>query len=91
MQRRRVHVIAKNNRTGVQPRAKTTDVRTMARMRRWSLAGEVRKRSPLSKDFPRSVVHKTSLFAAPIDGFENDFCATLRRGEFPEPAELTPQ
>lgn len=87
-----VHVIERNARTGVQPRAKTTNVRTMTQMRRWGLAEEVRKRSPLPKEFPRRVVFQTSLFSTPIHSFDDAFCASPRRAdEFPEHAEFIPQ
>lgn len=92
MRGRRVHIVEKNDRTGVQPRAKTTNVRTMSHMRRWGLAREVRKRSPLSADFPRRTLFQTSLFAKPIFSFEDSFCASpTRRNEFPEHAEFIPQ
>ncbi|MGK6315752.1 FAD-dependent monooxygenase [Neorhizobium sp. DT-125] len=92
MRGRRVHVVEKNDRTGIQPRAKTTNVRTMTHMRRWGLAGEVRKRSPLSAGFPRRTVFQTSLFSGPIFSFEDAFCASpRRRDEFPEHAEFIPQ
>ncbi len=87
-----VSVIERNDRTGVQPRAKTTNIRTMTHMRRWGLAAEMRKRSPLSPDFPRDVIFRTGLFDAPIYTFHDAFCATPRTYEaFPEHAEFIPQ
>ena len=87
-----VRVVEKNDRTGVQPRAKTTNIRTMTHMRRWGLAGEMRERSPLSPDFPRDVIFRTGLFDQPIYTFNDAFCATPRRYEaFPEHAEFIPQ
>ena len=87
-----VHVVEKNDRTGVQPRAKTTNVRTMTQMRRWGLAEKVRELSPLDDDFPRDVVFRTGLFHKPIHTFKDAFCATpIRVDAFPEHAEFIPQ
>ena len=87
-----VRVVEKNTRVGVQPRAKTTNVRTMAQMRRWGLAPEVRSRSPLTPEFPRRVAFSTGLFGHEIHAFENAFCASPRRDDrFPENAEFIPQ
>lgn len=85
-------VIEKNDRVGLQPRAKTTNVRTMTHMRRWGLAGEMRKRSPLTADFPRRVRFATALFGRELYSFENAFCAApVRDDRFPEHAEFIPQ
>lgn len=87
-----VRVIEKNDRTGVQPRAKTTNVRTMTQMRRWGLAQKMREQSPLNDDFPRRVSFRTGLFDDPIYSFEDAFCATPQRNDFfPEHAEFIPQ
>lgn len=85
-------VVEKNSRTGVQPRAKTTNVRTMTQMRRWGLAAKVRELSPLDDDFPRDVIFRTGLFHKPIHTFKDAFCATPHRVDaFPEHAEFIPQ
>jgi 2-polyprenyl-6-methoxyphenol hydroxylase-like FAD-dependent oxidoreductase len=87
-----VCVLEQNDRVGVQPRAKTTNVRTMTHMRRWGLAGEVRRRSPLDPDAPRRVRFATGLFGHDIFAFENAFCAApVRDDRFPEHAEFIPQ
>lgn len=87
-----VRVVEKNDRTGVQPRAKTTNIRTMTHMRRWGLVPEMRRRSPLSSDFPRDVIFRTGLFEPPIYTFQDAFCATPQTYEaFPEHAEFIPQ
>ncbi|RWE38309.1 MAG: FAD-dependent oxidoreductase [Mesorhizobium sp.] len=92
MRGKRVCVVERNERTGVQPRAKTTNVRTMAHMRRWGLVPEVRRRSPLPQGFPRRVLFQHTLFANPIVSFDDSFCASpQRRDEFPEHAEFIPQ
>lgn len=87
-----VCVVEQNDRVGVQPRAKTTNVRTMTHMRRWGLAPEMRRRSPLPEDFPRRVRFATGLFGHEIFTFDNAFCASPERDErFPEHAEFIPQ
>lgn len=87
-----VRVVEKNDRTGVQPRAKTTNIRTMTHMRRWGLAPQMRERSPLAPDFPRDVIFRTGLFDEPIYTFNDAFCATPQTYEaFPEHAEFIPQ
>lgn len=89
---RRVHVVEKNTRSGVQPRAKTTNVRTMTHMRRWGLAGAVRARSPLAAEFPRRVTYQMSLFSPVIFSFDDAFAAAPgQRDIFPEHAEFIPQ
>ncbi len=92
MRGHRVRIVEKNERTGIQPRAKTTNIRTMTHMRRWGLAQEMRKRSPLGADFPRDVIFRTGLFDAPVYTFHDAFYATPRAYEaFPEHAEFIPQ
>lgn len=85
-------LVERNERTGVQPRAKTTNVRSMTQMRRWGLAPEVRRLSPLTDGFPRDVTFTTGLFEPPIFTFHDAFCAEPdRRDAFPENAEFIPQ
>lgn len=85
-------VIERNDRVGVQPRAKTTNVRTMTQMRRWGLAAEVRRRSPLPEGFPRRTVFQTGLFGHEIFAFDNSFNSEPDRNPFyPENAEFIPQ
>lgn len=87
-----VEVVERNSDTGVQPRAKTTNVRSMTHMRRWGLATKVRDRSPLRPDFPRRVTFQFSPFDAPVFTFEDAFCSTPgQRDAFPEHAEFIPQ
>jgi 2-polyprenyl-6-methoxyphenol hydroxylase-like FAD-dependent oxidoreductase len=79
-------------RTGVQPRAKTTNVRTMQHMRRWGLADTLRKASPLPYDYPTDIVFSTSLFGRELQVIENAFEGAKRRdARFPEPAQWVPQ
>lgn len=85
-------VVEQNERVGVQPRAKTTNVRTMEHMRRWGLSNHVRSLSPIPADVPRRVRFATSLFGGDIWLFENSFCAARQRDDrFSENAEWIPQ
>ena len=67
----RVVVVEQNARVGNNPRAKTTNVRTMELLRRWGLADKVRAASPLPRkscasakrsDFIRSYVASNTSF-----------------------------
>lgn len=85
-------VVEQNDRVGLQPRAKTTNVRTMTHMRRWGLSETMRKRSPLTADFPRRVRFATALFGKELYSFEDAFCASPDRDpRYPEHAEFIPQ
>lgn len=87
-----VIVVEQNDRVGVQPRAKTTNVRTMEHMRRWGLAAKVRSLSPIPAEVPRRVRFATSLFGGDLWLFENSFCAARQRDDrFSENAEWIPQ
>ena len=87
-----VQVVEQNDRIGVQPRAKTTNVRTMEHMRRWGLADRIRDLSPVDKDVPRRVRFATSLFGGDIANFDNALSFERRRDDrFSENAEWIPQ
>lgn len=87
-----VQIIEQNARVGVQPRAKTTNVRTMEHMRRWGLAERIRNLSPVDESVPRRVRFATSLFGGDIKVFDNALFFERRRDErFSENAEWIPQ
>ena len=87
-----VIVVEQNERVGVQPRAKTTNVRTMEHMRRWGLSKHLRNLSPIPPEVPRRVRFATSLFGGDIWLFDNSFCAARQRDDrFSENAEWIPQ
>ena len=87
-----VIVIEQRSRTGAQPRAKTTNVRTMQHMRRWGLAQALRAAAPLPYDYPTDVVFSTTLFGRTLTTIENAFAGAKRRDpRFPEPAQWVPQ
>lgn len=88
----RTLVVEKQARTGVQPRAKTTNIRTMQHMRRWGIAEALRAASPLPRDYPTDIVFATRLFGRTLAVIENAFEGAKRRDlRFPEPAQWVPQ
>ncbi|WP_158815554.1 FAD-dependent monooxygenase [Methylocapsa sp. S129] len=89
----RALVIEQNDRTGYQPRAKTTNVRSMEHMRRWGIAEAIRKAAPLPADYPYNIAFKTRLFGEKIALIENAFYGdrNVRNALFSEPAQWIPQ
>jgi len=88
----RAIVVEKNPRTGSQPRAKTTNVRSMQHLRRWGIADKLRAAAPLPYDYPTDIVFSTRLFGRPLAVIENAFEGAKRRDpRFPEPAQWVPQ
>ena len=88
-----VTVVEQSARHSPQPRAKTTNVRSMEHMRRWGIAERIRASAPLPADYPRSILFATRLFGAPLAKFENAFYGTqgVRDDRFAEPAMWIPQ
>jgi 2-polyprenyl-6-methoxyphenol hydroxylase-like FAD-dependent oxidoreductase len=87
-----VTVVEQRSRTGAQPRAKTTNVRTMQHMRRWGLAEKLRDAAPLPYDYPTDVVFSTTLYGRTLTTIENAFAGKkCRDPRFPEPAQWVPQ
>jgi 2-polyprenyl-6-methoxyphenol hydroxylase-like FAD-dependent oxidoreductase len=87
-----VVLIEQRIRTGAQPRAKTTNVRTMQHLRRWGVAEALRVAAPLPYDYPTDVVFATTLFGRTISVIENASEGAKRRDpRFPEPAQWVPQ
>lgn len=85
-------VVERHPRTGVQPRAKTTNARTMQHLRRWGIASALRAAAPLPGDFPTDIVFATQLFGRTLAVIENAFEGAKRRDpRFPEPAQWVPQ
>ena len=88
----RTLLIERHSRTGAQPRAKTTNVRSMQHMRRWGIADRLREAAPLPPDYPTDVVFATRLFGRTLAMIENAFEGAKRRDpRFPEPAQWVPQ
>lgn len=87
-----VMLVERRARVGAQPRAKTTNVRSMEHMRRWGVADALRAAAPLPPDYPTDVVFSTTLFGRTLTVIENAFSGAKRRDpRFPEPAQWVPQ
>ena len=87
-----VTIVEQRSREGAQPRAKTTNVRSMQHMRRWGIADALRKATPLPCDYPTDIVFTTALFGRTLAVIENAFEGAKRRDpRFPEPAQWVPQ
>jgi 2-polyprenyl-6-methoxyphenol hydroxylase-like FAD-dependent oxidoreductase len=87
-----VVVVEERDRVGAQPRAKTTNVRTMTHMRRWGIAETLRDAAPLPRDYPTDVVFATALFGRQIALIPNALAGSKRRDpRFPEPTQWAPQ
>jgi 2-polyprenyl-6-methoxyphenol hydroxylase-like FAD-dependent oxidoreductase len=87
-----VTLVEQRARTGAQPRAKTTNVRSMQHLRRWGIADALRAAAPLPYDYPTDIVFSTTLFGRTLAVIENAFDGAKRRDpRFPEPAQWVPQ
>ena len=88
----RTTIIEQHDRIGRQPRAKTTNIRSMEHMRRWGLAAAIRARSPLPPDYRRDIVFATRLFGHPICKLEHAlFMSPPRDDRYAEPSQWIPQ
>ncbi len=87
-----VTLVEQRLRTGAQPRAKTTNARSMQHLRRWGVADALRAAAPLPYDYPTDIVFSTTLFGRTLAVIENAFEGAKRRDpRFPEPAQWVPQ
>ncbi len=87
-----VLLVEKSERSGQQPRAKTTNIRSMEHMRRWGLADAIKARAPLPADYPRSIQFATRLFGHPIARIEHAlFMSPPRDHHYAEPSQWIPQ
>jgi 2-polyprenyl-6-methoxyphenol hydroxylase-like FAD-dependent oxidoreductase len=85
-------VVERNDRVGYAPRAKTTNVRTRAHLRRWGIAGRLAEASPLGLDYPSDVAFVTRLAGHPLARFDNAFyCDPAPNPLYPEHAQWIPQ
>jgi 2-polyprenyl-6-methoxyphenol hydroxylase-like FAD-dependent oxidoreductase len=85
-------VVERNDRVGYAPRAKTTNVRTREHLRRWGIAEDLRKASPLGIDYPSDIVFATRLSGHLLARFENAFyCAPGKNKLYSEHAQWIPQ
>jgi 2-polyprenyl-6-methoxyphenol hydroxylase-like FAD-dependent oxidoreductase len=82
----------KSERIGQQPRAKTTNIRSMEHMRRWGVADAIKARAPLPVDYPRDIRFATRLFGHPIARIEHAlFMSPPRDDRYAEPSQWIPQ
>lgn len=85
-------VCERNDRVGLAPRAKTTNVRTREHLRRWGIAHELAAASPFGVDYPSNVLFVTRLAGRELARFPNAFhCAPARDPRYAEHAQWIPQ
>ena len=85
-------VVERNPRVGYAPRAKTTNIRTREHMRRWGIADNLRRASPLGVDYPANVVFVTRLCGFELARFENAlYCSPERSPLYCEHSQWIPQ
>ncbi len=85
-------VVERNDRTGYSPRAKTTNVRTREHLRRWGIADDLRRTSPVSPDRAPVVVFATRMNGHILARFENAMNASRERNNlYSEEAQWVPQ
>ncbi len=85
-------VIDRNDRVGVAPRAKTTNVRSREHFRRWGMADKLRAASPLGIDYPSNIIFTTRLAGYQLARFDNAlYCAPGRNPLYAEHAQWIPQ
>ncbi|WP_354003739.1 FAD-dependent monooxygenase [Ramlibacter aurantiacus] len=89
---RRCLVIEGQARTGLAPRAKTTNVRTRELMRRWGMADRLAQLAPFGVDYPSDVVFASSMVGPELARFHNAmYCSPRRDDRFSEHAQWIPQ
>jgi 2-polyprenyl-6-methoxyphenol hydroxylase-like FAD-dependent oxidoreductase len=75
-----------------RPRAKTTSIRTMEHLRRWGVAGQLRKAAPLPVAWSQRVTFCEALSGRRITDFDGAFGLTTQRDDrFAEPGQQVPQ
>jgi len=85
-------VVERNDRVGLSPRAKTTNVRTREHLRRFGVAEALREASPIPRDYPFDVVFATRMTGHGLARFENVSNGRLERSElYSEAAQWVPQ
>ena len=85
-------VVERNDRVGYSPRAKMTDVRTREHLRRWGIADELRRVSPLPDGYPAHVVFATRMNGPLLARFEHAWSTGMERNDlYAESAQWVPQ
>lgn len=89
-----VHMVERDPSRGPQPRAKTLNMRSLTYMRRWGIADQVRKASPIPESLPTDIIFRTRLYGHHIATLPNIHFRGNERADdprFPEPSEWIPQ
>ena len=85
-------VIEQNDRVGLNPRAKTTNVRTREHLRRWGIADHLRQAAVLPADYPSDIIFATRLNGPQLAKIQNAFnCSPERNDLYSESAQWIPQ
>ena len=86
-------LVEPRSRTRLVPRAKLTNVRTMEHLRRWGIADELRRATPLPAAYSTDIAFVTRVIGGrEITRFPNVFnTAPIRDERFAEPAQQVPQ
>jgi 2-polyprenyl-6-methoxyphenol hydroxylase-like FAD-dependent oxidoreductase len=85
-------LVERNDRVGYAPRAKTTNVRTRAHLRRWGIADRLAEASPFGVDYPSDIIFVTRLAGAFLARIENaSNCSPERNSFYPEHGQWVPQ
>ncbi|MBN8849722.1 MULTISPECIES: FAD-dependent monooxygenase [unclassified Sphingomonas] len=90
----RVLLAERNERVGVAPRAKTTNVRTRTHLRRWGIADRLAAEAPFGIDYPNNMVFVTRLGpdGHELARFADAFNASPERDpRYPEHGQWVPQ
>jgi 2-polyprenyl-6-methoxyphenol hydroxylase-like FAD-dependent oxidoreductase len=89
----RTTLLEQSARHSPQPRAKTTNVRSMEHFRRWGIADRLRESAPLPAGYGTDVIFATRLFGHTLARFGNSFFGDrrLKDDRFAEPAQWVPQ
>lgn len=67
--------------SGLRPRAKTTNIRTMEHFRRWGLADRIREIAPLKVDWSQDIVFCTTLLGPEVMRFSDCLGVSPQRTE----------
>jgi len=88
----KARVVERNDRVGYTPRAKTSNVRTREHLRRWGIADNLRRASPIPPDYPPDVVFATRMNGHELARFKNAFNGRREKNElYSEEAQWVPQ
>ena len=88
----RVLLVERNLRTGMAPRAKTTNVRTRTHLRRWGIADALAAEAPFGVNYPNNMVFVTRLAGPELARFADAFnAAPARSPSYPEHGQWVPQ